>query len=76
LFHKVEPYLTYLDYSDLEAKGADVETKLSGLENENATLRRELEELKNKPNEEIETLKKQIGEISKMLLQAGIAKKD
>ena len=28
LFRKIEPYLTYLDYSELETKGADVETKL------------------------------------------------
>lgn len=28
LFHKIEPYLTYLDYNILERKGADVETKL------------------------------------------------
>jgi integrase len=28
LFRKIEPYLTYLDYSELEAKGADFETKL------------------------------------------------
>jgi integrase len=29
LFKKIEPYLTYLDYSELETKGADIETKLS-----------------------------------------------
>ncbi len=28
IFKKIEPYLTYLDYSKLEAKGADVESKL------------------------------------------------
>ena len=28
IFKKIEPYLTYLDYSALDAKGADVETKL------------------------------------------------
>jgi integrase len=28
IFQKVEPYLTFLDFAKLEAKGADVETKL------------------------------------------------
>lgn len=28
LFNKIEPYLTYLEYGELEAKGADVQTKL------------------------------------------------
>ena len=27
-FERVEPYLTFLDFAKLEAKGADVETKL------------------------------------------------
>jgi integrase len=52
LFHKIEPYLTYLDYSKLEAKGADVETKLSEkderlsqLENQMADMQQTLKEL-------------------------------
>lgn len=28
IFKKIEPYLTYLDYSELDAKGSDIETKL------------------------------------------------
>jgi hypothetical protein len=28
VFRKIEPYLTFLDYSELEARGADVVTKL------------------------------------------------
>jgi hypothetical protein len=28
LFAKIKPYLTFLDYSELEARGADVVTKL------------------------------------------------
>ena len=28
IFAKIEPYLTFLDYSELEARGADVVTKL------------------------------------------------
>jgi hypothetical protein len=34
IFKKVEPYLTYLDYSELEAHGADIETKLSEKDSE------------------------------------------
>jgi integrase len=28
IFHKIEPYLTFLDYSELEARGADIQTRL------------------------------------------------
>jgi hypothetical protein len=28
IFQNIEPYLTFLDFAKLEAKGADVETKL------------------------------------------------
>ena len=28
LFHKIEPYLTYLGYSALERKGADIASKV------------------------------------------------
>ena len=58
IFHKVEPYLTYLDYSSLDAKGADVETKLQ------------------EKDDRITNLEKQLGDISKMLYEAGILKKD
>jgi len=46
IFHKIEPYLTFLDYQDLEAHGADVETKLSGLQSENKQLKNEVESLR------------------------------
>lgn len=39
LFRKVEPYLTFLDYSELEAKGADIETKVEELKKEKQALR-------------------------------------
>ena len=58
IFKKIEPYLTYLDYSELDAKGADVETKLQ------------------EKDDRITNLEKQLGDISKMLYQAGILKKD
>ena len=34
LFRKIEPYLTYLDQSDLEARGADIQTELEDRERE------------------------------------------
>jgi integrase len=58
IFKKIEPYLTYLDYSSLDAKGADFETKLQ------------------EKDDRITNLEKQLGDISKMLYQAGILKKD
>jgi integrase len=42
IFHKIEPYLTYLDYSELEAHGADTETKLSNNEQEMAAMREQM----------------------------------
>lgn len=39
LFRKIEPHLTFLDYPTLERKGADVETKVENLEQENQRLR-------------------------------------
>jgi integrase len=39
LFRKIEPYLTFLDYSELEAKGADIETKVEELKKEKQALR-------------------------------------
>ena len=58
IFKKIEPYLTYLDYSSLDAKGADFETKLQ------------------EKDDRITNLEKQLGDISKMLYEAGILKKD
>jgi hypothetical protein len=48
LFRKIEPYLTYLDYSELEAKGADVETKLQEKESRIQGLQDQLAELSKK----------------------------
>lgn len=42
LFRKIEPYLTYLDYSELEANGADIETKLSAKDRELQDLSKKL----------------------------------
>jgi integrase len=58
IFRKIEPYLTYLDYSSLDAKGADFETKLQ------------------EKDDRITNLEKQLGDISKMLYEAGILRKD
>lgn len=39
LFKKIEPYLTYLNIRQLERQGADIETKIEGLEMINNSLR-------------------------------------
>jgi integrase len=48
LFHTVESYLTYLDYSALDAKGADIETKLDQKDRELHDVRSQLAELSKK----------------------------
>jgi hypothetical protein len=48
LFQKIEPYLTYLDYSELEARGADVETKLQEKDSRIQGLEEKLTELSRK----------------------------
>lgn len=67
LFKKIEPYLTYLDYSILERKGADIQTKVDTLEDENKELRNQMQTMKLKTDkiddslEKIEKLKKKLG---------------
>jgi len=39
LFRKVEPYLTFLDYPELEARGADIQSKVEELEELNQSLK-------------------------------------
>ena len=39
LFRKIEPTLTFLDFPSLERKGADFESKIDALEQENYALR-------------------------------------
>lgn len=73
---KCMKYLTFLDYTTLEATGKSVEGKVEGLLSENATLKRELEELKNRPNPQMESMKKQMDEMAKAMYKAGILKKD
>jgi integrase len=45
LFKKVEPYLTYLSYEDLEARGVDIQTKLSEKDQEMKLLREQVKDL-------------------------------
>jgi len=45
-FHKIEPYLTYLSYEEIEAHGADVKTKLEDKDDQISTLQKELNELR------------------------------
>lgn len=39
IFQKIEPYLTFLDYHELEREGADIQSKLEELEELNQSLR-------------------------------------
>ena len=41
IFRKIEPYLTYLDQTSLERKGADMQSKVDILEKENHVLRQD-----------------------------------
>jgi integrase len=43
LFKKIEPHLTFLDQTSLERKGADLESKIDTLEQENTMLRKHQE---------------------------------
>ena len=45
LFRKVEPYLTFLDVTELESKGADMETKTERVIAENLSLKQQVDEL-------------------------------
>jgi integrase len=45
LFRKIEPYLTFLDITGLESKGADMETKTNQVMAENLSLKRQVDEL-------------------------------
>jgi hypothetical protein len=51
-------YLTFLDYTTLEATGKNIDAQLS------------------EKDDRITILEKQLGDISKMLYEAGILKKD
>ena len=45
LFRKIEPYLTFLDITGLESKGADMETKTEQMMAENLSLKQQVDEL-------------------------------
>ncbi len=45
LFRKIEPYLTFLDITGLESKGADMETKTEYVMAENLSLKQQVDEL-------------------------------
>src|SRR5688572_23744486 len=45
LFRKIEPYLTFLDITGLESKGADMETKTEQVMAENLSLKQQVDEL-------------------------------
>ena len=45
LFRKIEPYLTFLDITGLESKGADMETRTEQVMAENLSLKQQVDEL-------------------------------
>jgi integrase len=45
LFRKIEPYLTFLDITGLESKGADMETRTEHVLAENLSLKQQVDEL-------------------------------
>jgi integrase len=45
LFRKIEPYLTFLDITGLESKGADMESKTEQMMAENLSLKQQVDEL-------------------------------
>jgi integrase len=69
LFKKIEPYLTYLDYSELEAKGADVQTKLSESQQELLDVKKQLKEMQEQQQEQQKILEEFRPENQKKLLK-------
>jgi hypothetical protein len=69
IFTKIEPYLTFLDFANLERKGADTNTRIEELESINQILRQDnsmnadaiatLSDQLDKIQQEIEILRKQ-----------------
>jgi integrase len=60
LFRKVEPYLTFLDITSLERKGADIQSQVDNLQRENLELRKQVSDV-NTMLQDIDMLKKKIG---------------
>ena len=77
---KCMKYLTFLDYTTLEATGKSIEGKLVEKDLQIQTLQTQMEEIKRQPKgadvEEMQDLKGQLRELTKKLYEAGILKKD
>ena len=77
---KCMKYLTFLDYTTLEATGKNIEAKLEEKDLQIQTLQTQMEEFKRQPKgadvEEMQDLKGQLRESTKKLFEAGILKKD
>ena len=64
LFQKIEQYLTYLDYTSLERKGADLSTRIDQLEQENRDLQKKVEfsvETRKEMLKKMDALAKKVG---------------
>jgi hypothetical protein len=79
IFQKVEPYLTFLDFARLEAKGADVETKLQDKDKQIQTMNEKYDLLQSQTQTKMSALsnadQSSKNELSKQLLQTGFFKK-
>nr|MDQ6866439.1 hypothetical protein [Thermoproteota archaeon] len=64
IFHKVEPYLTFLDYSALDAKGADIQTKLAEKDQELQAMKVQFDKLR----QDNLNAKKELDEIREIVL--------
>jgi integrase len=60
IFKKIEPHLTFLDFVTLQRKGADIESKISILEQENQRLRQTEEAMEEKHRLEMNNLEKKM----------------
>jgi hypothetical protein len=45
LFRRIEPYLTFLDFSSLERHGANIQAKLNSIEKKNTELRENINKI-------------------------------
>src|SRR5439155_6049400 len=74
-FNKFRDYLTYLDYSKLEAKGADIVTKLDQKDQEMEAMKQQFLEYQNTTTEHMNAMLEQIDELMQVT-QRNVVKKE
>lgn len=73
IFRKIEPYLTYMDFTELEAKAQDTNTQLEDKEERIRHLEKEVEKRNRKIDELYETMEKYEDDWEKMSDQSALA---